>query len=76
MEQVAPRLSKTRTRGMSGSHLPGFASELDRESAEFVQSFLPRLGRMAKELVDFWAAHGPDPVHGGFYGFLDRRGEP
>jgi mannobiose 2-epimerase len=61
---------------MSGSHLPGLVSELDRETSELVQSFLPRLGRMGKELVDFWATHGPDRVHGGFHGFLDRRGEP
>ncbi|MBN1607343.1 MAG: AGE family epimerase/isomerase, partial [Polyangiaceae bacterium] len=61
---------------MRGSHLPGLTSELDGGSSELVQSFLPRLGRMAKELVDFWTTRGPDPVHGGFHGFLDRRGEP
>ena len=60
---------------MSRGRLPRLAG-LDRECSELVQSMLPRFGRMAKELVDFWAAHGPDPVHGGFHGFLDRRGEP
>jgi cellobiose epimerase len=63
-------------RGMTDHHLPGVAPELDGESAELVRSFVPRLGRMAKELVEFWAAHGPDLVHGGFHGFLDRRGRP
>ena len=59
-----------------GSHPPVLAGKLDDESVELIQSCLPRLGRMARELVDFWRTHGPDPIHGGFHGFLDRRGEP
>jgi mannobiose 2-epimerase len=58
-----------------GSRAPSLR-ELDSQSVELLRPVLMRLGRMAREVVDFWMQHGPDPVHGGFHGFLDRRGQP
>ncbi|MFC1552656.1 AGE family epimerase/isomerase [Candidatus Latescibacterota bacterium] len=33
-----------------------------------------RVRRMGEDEIDFWTRYGPDPLHGGFYGKIDRRG--
>ena len=38
---------------------------------ETIQS---RVRKMGEDEIDFWTRYGPDPVHGGFYGKIDRRG--
>jgi cellobiose epimerase len=63
-------------RRIVGSARPPFATELDDAARALLRSFLPRLDRMAEEAAEFWRTHGPDPIHGGFHGFLDRQGEP
>jgi cellobiose epimerase len=35
-----------------------------------------RLAPLAERTVSFWLSHGPDTVSGGFYGTLDRQGNP
>jgi len=39
-------------------------------------SLTARLETLSGDVMAFWKTHGPDPVHGGFYGKHDRRGEP
>lgn len=35
-----------------------------------------RLDALARETFAFWLKHGPDVIHGGFHGKLDRYGRP
>ncbi|HWO10790.1 MAG TPA: AGE family epimerase/isomerase [Polyangiaceae bacterium] len=65
---TAPVLYSTRT--SSGTSVSESALE-DR-----LGSLAARLEGLAAGVMDFWKAHGPDPVHGGFYGKHDRRGDP
>jgi mannobiose 2-epimerase len=41
-----------------------------------VQALRARLDALAHSEFEFWATHGPDPKYGGFYGTLDRAGQP
>jgi cellobiose epimerase len=45
--------------------------ELERLSA-----LSARLAPLAERTVNFWLTHGPDATAGGFYGTLDRQGNP
>jgi cellobiose epimerase len=65
---TAPVLYSTRT--SSGTSVSESALE-DR-----LGSFAARLEGLAAGIMDFWKTHGPDPMHGGFYGKHDRRGDP
>jgi mannobiose 2-epimerase len=43
--------------------------------ARFLSSIRERTGRLAVDVMTFWRVHGPDRVHGGFLGTLDRNGQ-
>ncbi|HEY4159680.1 MAG TPA: AGE family epimerase/isomerase, partial [Polyangiaceae bacterium] len=45
-------------------------------AAARVQALRARLDALARSEFEFWATHGPDPKYGGFYGTLDRAGQP
>ncbi len=41
-----------------------------------IESFRARLQRLSEQSTAFWLRYGPDRVHGGFHGTLDRDGSP
>jgi cellobiose epimerase len=65
---TAPVLYASRT----GSGTSVSESALD----DRLGSLAARLETLSAGVMAFWKAHGPDPVHGGFYGKHDRRGDP
>ena len=65
---TAPVLYASRT----GSGTSASESPLD----DRLGNLAARLEALAAGLMAFWKTHGPDPVHGGFYGKHDRRGDP
>ena len=53
---------------------PRVAPVSAEELAPRLQTIRSRLNRLARQTFWFWLVHGPDRVHGGFHGTLDRRG--
>jgi cellobiose epimerase len=47
---------------------------IDPNDRALLSSIRERTGRLAVEVMAFWRVHGPDRVHGGFLGTLDRDG--
>jgi hypothetical protein len=45
-------------------------------SSSLTGSVLKDLGHIRGNIYSFWQQHGPDERFGGFYGTLDRAGEP
>ena len=48
----------------------------DANERKRVEAIRLRLDTLAHDAFSFWRSRGPDPKHGGFYGTLDRHGNP
>jgi len=51
-------------------------SSLDNKIAKLIEHKDTYLSHLADGIMAFWIKHGPDNRHGGFYGGLDRKGNP
>jgi mannobiose 2-epimerase len=49
---------------------------LEKRIAKLIGSRDRYRSHLADGIMAFWLKHGPDVSHGGFYGVLDRQGEP
>ncbi len=49
-------------------------SLLSAEHLSRIKHIQQRIQKMRRMEIDFWTRCGPDPVHGGFYGHINRRG--
>jgi cellobiose epimerase len=47
----------------------------DREFQARLRLIQTRVGRLGEQAFEFWRRNGADPVHGGFLGTLDRKGQ-
>ncbi len=56
--------------------MPATASTTTEANRKQELALAERMNRVAEPYVEYWLKHGPDQQFGGFYGYLDRRGQP
>ncbi len=67
---------------LAAMHLAELKSAADADAnaevalAARVAALRARLNAQSTRVFEFWQSHGADPKYGGFYGALDRKGQP